>query len=166
MYRRRTLILLRAASALWFAAMAAFVELRLAPQGATPLPDTSLTGHTADGMAERASGMTDAGRTLFLGSYRLLDTVFPLLLALTLAVTGGLRHGWLGALALACALFDLAENATIARIVPLAPVPPGPDIVNRASLLTITQGATVLPATLAGAWLLAASLKGRPCGSP
>ncbi len=154
------------ASLLWFAAMAAFVEWRLGPQGATPLPDTSLTGHTADSLTAWAAGMTEAGRALVLGPYRLMDTVFPLLLALTLAITGGRRRWWLGALAGTYALLDLAENASIAAILGAAPAVPSADQVARASLLTIAKWITVIPATALGLWLFLTELRGKTCGSP
>lgn len=166
MRRRPLLIALWMASLLWFAAMAAFVAGRLGPQGATPLPDASLTGHSVDSLTAWAAGMTEAGRALFLGPYRLMDTVFPLLLALTLAVTGGRRRWWLGALAGAYALLDLAENASIAAILRAAPALPDADQVARASLLTIAKWAAVIPATGLGLWLLLTEPRGKTCASP
>ena len=166
MRRRPLLIALWMASLLWFAAMAAFVEWRLGPQGATPLPDTSLTGHTADSLMAWALDMTDRGRALVLGPYRLMDTVFPLLLALTLAVTGGRRRWWLGVLACAYALLDIAENASLAAILRAAPAAPGADEVARASALTIAKWITIMPAAGLGFWLLLTELRGKTCSSP
>ena len=161
MRRRTILIMLWAASLLWFAALAGFVELRLAPEGATPLPDISLTGHSAEALAAWMAGMSETGRALVLGPYRLMDTVLPLLLALTLAVTGGRRHWWLGAMGLGYAAFDLAENAAIAAMLRAAPAGPGPDQVALASTLTIAKWAMVLPALLLGLFLLLREMRAR-----
>ncbi len=166
MRRRPFLIALWTASLLWFVAMAAFVELRLAPQGATPLPDTSLTGHTTDSLTAWAAGMTDRGRALFFGPYRLMDTVFPLLLALTLAITGGRRHWWLGVLACTYALLDLAENASIAAMLRAAPAVPGAEQVARASALTIAKWIAVLLATGLGFRLFLTEVRDKTCSSP
>ena len=161
MRRRTILALLWTASALWFAALVGFVELRLAPEGATPLPDTSLRGHGAEALSAWMGGMSEEGRALVLGPYRLMDTVLPLLLALTLLVTGGRRHWWLGVLGLAYAAFDLAENATIAAMLHAAPTSPDPGQVALASALTIAKWALVLPAILLGLWLFLTQMRAR-----
>lgn len=166
MRRRPILIALWLASLCWFVAMAGFVEWRLAPQGATPLPDVSLTGHDADTLAAWMAGMTDSGRALVLGPRRVLDTVFPLLLALTLVMTGAWRHVWLGLAGLVYAGADLAENAAIAAMLRAWPAVPGTDAVALASGLTIAKWAIVIPVVVVGLWLFAKEMKGGACSSP
>ncbi|MGY6536360.1 MAG: hypothetical protein ACXIVG_13530 [Pararhodobacter sp.] len=166
MRRRPVLIALWLASLCWFLAMAGFVEWRLAPQGATPLPDVSLTGHDAERLVAWMAGMTDRGRALVLGPFRVLDTVFPLLLALTLVITGAARHVWLGLAGLAYAGADLAENAVIAAMLRAWPAAPGADAVALASALTIAKWVMVIPAVALGLWLFWKEVKGQPCSLP
>lgn len=160
MSRNTLVIALWVASALWFAGMTVFVQLRLAPEGATPLPDMRMIGYNANWLAGWMAGMSDAGRTLVLGPYRLADSVFPLLLASALVLTGGRRHWWLGVLGLGYAALDLAENAAIAAILRAAPVAPGIDDATRASAFTLGKWGILLLALPAGVVLLARRLKG------
>ena len=162
----RPLLALWAVTLVWFVAMVGFVEWRLAPEGAIPLPDTMILGYDAEWLAAWINAMTEAGRARVLGPYRLMDTVFPALLATALIATGGRRHWWLGAMALAYLALDLAENAAIAEIVRAAPMPPEPALpgsaqADRAAMLTLGKWALVAPSLLVAAWLMRARLKRR-----
>ena len=79
--------------------------------------DLRVTGYSADEARTYLAAMTPAGQALYLGWIRIIDTVIPILVMLTLCLP--LRHWhWAWTLpALAFAALDLAENSAVARLI-------------------------------------------------
>ncbi|MWD28100.1 hypothetical protein E0K89_011485 [Aquicoccus sp. SCR17] len=117
-------------------------------QGLMPL-DARIGGYDSEDVREFLAALSEYGRWLYLGPVRLLDTVFPplfgLLLALLIAVNGRL---WLSPVPFLYAAVDLWENAVVAGILRSGDARMAPTASN------LTQGKFALVAlSLAILWL-------------
>jgi len=140
-------------TALWYLAMIAAGVIWLRPEGGFPPLDARLIGYRPDAVEGWLAGLTDRGRVLLLGPFRWADTIFPLLLGATLALAAFmLDRRWLAALALIYIALDLSENAAIAAVLRAGPDGLDPAMVGRASGLTVSKWAVILPVLGATLW--------------
>ena len=138
-------------AAILFATLLVLTELYLSPEGLAPF-DARLFGYSSDEADAYLAALAASGGTaLYLGLFRALDTVFPLLL--TLAFLGALwvnTHGfWRGVrlVFVICPLVyltaDLWENARVAQILTVG-LPTSPEYVALTSMVTRAKWAAVL----------------------
>lgn len=138
----RILRTLAAAAAGMFAVLAAMSVGWLSPEGLSNF-DARVLGYDADDARTYLAVLPDSSRALYLGWFRLLDTVFPVLAALAI---GGIL--WLNTadwhilrrvvslgMVLAYLLMDLAENSVVGRILETGDLVDS-TLVGRASDLT------------------------------
>ena len=99
-----------------------------------------------------------SGREFYLNTQHVLDSIYPALLSVTLAV--GMVNllprcwGWvMAALSVAAGVFDLFENAIVARILNLTPEYITPELISTASSWTLAKSVST---TIASVVLIAA----------
>ena len=157
---RGALPLSAAASVVLFAALAVLSKGWLEPAGQV-IFDARLAGYGVAEAAAYLGALTEEGRKLYLGLYRVLDTLLPLCLSLTLALligqlcTGGrLLRALLLLLPLVYLGADLGENAAVAR---LLAAPGGVDAGRVAVASSLTQlkwlSLAACLMAIAGGWL-------------
>lgn len=117
--QRSALSLLAIAAAGVYAVLLFIGTMMMTPEAQGALPfDARILGYDAEEARAYLVALSDYGRWLYLGPVRLLDTVFPplfgLVLALLIAVNG---RPWLAPLALLYAGVDLWENAVVAEMI-------------------------------------------------
>jgi len=168
--KRGPVLLLIAATALAFGGQVLIYgpQLRAAAGGLAPF-DLRIGGYGAGAANDYLAALSGAGKTLYLGPVRLLDTLFPMLMAGVLLLPLG-RRAWrglaqglrvaLGLPALAYGLCDLGENAAISRLL-RADLPVDPEAVRLASLLTQAKFLTFGLAVLVALALLGLKRRGR-----
>lgn len=138
----RTLRTLAAVAAGMFAVLAVMSLGWLSPEGLSNF-DARLLGYDADDARAYLAVLPESSRALYLGWFRTLDTVFPVLASLA---TGGIL--WLSTadwhilqlvvslgMVLAYLMMDLAENSVVGRIIERDD-PVDAALANRASDLT------------------------------
>lgn len=104
----------------FFALLAWYIVPALVADASGGLPfDLRVDGYDLEEARAYLAALSPAGTALYLGMARLADTLFPILLTLTLCLP--LRgRGQLWFLpALAYGIFDLAENVAVARLLRL-----------------------------------------------
>lgn len=144
-----------------FVALLVITGRALTPDGLAPF-DSRFTGYSAEEARKYMAALARVqGTETYLGVFRALDTVFPVLLALTFlgaiwVNTGALGLPWRVLLVAAPALYlytDLFENARVAQMLVA-----GPDVasglVRKASTLTQVKWICVAAslATIVAAW--------------
>ncbi len=94
-----------------------------------------------------------SGRDFYLNTQQLLDSFYPVLLSITLAI--GLVNlvprywGWIAAtIAVLAGIFDYLENATVAKMLSIAPTHLTPDLVSSASNWTLAKSVSTTIASL------------------
>ena len=116
---------------------------RLTAETAGLLPfDLRAMGYSYGDAQAYLTAITPAGQALYLGPIRLNDTIFPILLTLTLCLP--LRRWYWGYClpALAYGILDLAENWAVARLIQTGPQVDGGSVAL-ASALTMAKFAAV-----------------------
>lgn len=136
---------LAALTALWFVAIALWSFLAISAEAwYQPILDARPFGYDLESARLFLQGLSPLGKARYLGPMRVLDSVFPLLLAVTLA-TGAVRYGrgWLPWAVTICAAvgaaFDYVENAAIAGLLRLGSEGVDAAAVLTASALTVTK---------------------------
>ena len=127
------------------AALASYLVLisllapRLAAETAGLMPfDLRAFGYSVADAQAYLTAMTPTGRVLYLGPIRLNDTIFPILMTLTLCLPLRRWH-WAWSLpALAYGVLDLAENWAVARLIRTGPQVDGGSVAL-ASALTMAK---------------------------
>lgn len=140
MSTRTALWALAAATAAAYAALIWIGVTRLMPEaGGQPPFDLRVTGYDVAEARAYLEALTDAGRRLWTGPIRWLDTVFPLLTgALVAALIWRLGRPWLAPVPFAYTAADLWENARVREMIAAGPEGVTPDMVEGAS--AVTQG--------------------------
>ena len=147
---------------LCFAALTVLTLGWLQPEGLAPF-DSRLAGYSPEDARSYLAALPPEARALYLGPFRMLDTLFPVLLAATLAgLTWRLseaRHTLLRAALMLLPLdylaADLAENAKVAQILAFGPEAPDLLIAVASRLTQFKWGALALSlVALAVLWLL------------
>ena len=98
----------------------ALPQVQAAAGGLEPF-DLRWSGYDLTAARAFLTALSAAGRALYLGPVRLIDTAFPILLTLTLCLPLRGRPPVWFLPALACGLLDLAENMTVARLLQIGP---------------------------------------------
>lgn len=153
---RRGLTLLTLLTAIAFATLAGFAELRLRAEGMGVF-DARLLGYGAAEARAYLAALSAEQIALYQSQFRLADTAFPALLALVLLLwfRRGARGGVRLALTLAVALYlaaDYTENMLIGRLLDL-----GPEGITEPSVATaslFTQAKWAILAVCVGAAVL------------
>lgn len=158
--------LLAALSVASFGALVWYSVMVLKPSAGGLLPfDERVLGYTFDDAKAYLTALSNGGRAVYLVEVRILDTVFPIFLALYLGylamhLAGDWMHPWSRMIlvlpAAGYVLMDLCENALVAEILRAGPQGITTDMVALASEFTVTKWFLVLvsfgvPAVL---WLL------------
>lgn len=142
---RRAYLVLLAIMAVDYAILVTWGSARLGAQsGGLPPFDLRLTGYGLDAATFYLRALTPAGAAFYLGTIRLLDTVFPVTCTLALGVAiwhrgRGLATWFRGGLSLLAPLYgalDLLENAATAGLLRAGPEAVTAAAVARASILT------------------------------
>ena len=127
---------------------------RLSAETAGLMPfDLRAVGYSHSDAQAYLTAMTPAGQALYLGPIRLNDTVFVLLMTLTLCLP--LRRWPWGYCvpALAYGLLDLAENWAVARLIETGPQVDGGSVALASALTTAKFAAVLVALVLALAGL-------------
>jgi hypothetical protein len=120
---QRALWLSGGAAAVAYVALIAVGQIMVTVEAAGLAPfDLRIGGYTEADAAIYLAALSEAGRAAYLGPVRVLDTIFPVLFALFLALLSRAvwaRGGWVLAASLPALylLFDLWENARVAAMV-------------------------------------------------
>ena len=88
--------------------------------GAMPF-DMRIFGYSTAEAHAYLKALSPAGAALYLGAARMNDTIFPILLSLTLCLPLTRRPVWWALPALGYGLADLAENWAVARLIRTGP---------------------------------------------
>ncbi|MEJ6393637.1 hypothetical protein V8J82_10245 [Gymnodinialimonas sp. 2305UL16-5] len=127
-----------------------FVELIPGSGGALPL-DARLIGYSVDEARAYLAALTAPARAIYLNDMRVLDTIFPVCLAVFLAapMIWALRGVWraLALLPIAFLLADLGENAQIAAL--LRTDEPSDAMIAAASTMTRVKFALLIASAIA-----------------
>lgn len=146
----RFIILLTLATAAVYAALLFQGVVRMTPEaGGLPPFDVRIGGYGEDEARAYLAALSDEGKRLLLGPVRTLDTIFPpmlgLLLALLIFVNGRV---WLALVPFGYTAADLWENATVGAMVVANDPAMGPAASN------LTQGKyALLILSLAILWM-------------
>ncbi|MGC1503073.1 MAG: hypothetical protein WA782_02930 [Sulfitobacter sp.] len=155
----RILKITGAVSAVLFVFLAILGKVWLQPQGFAVF-DAHFGGYSVEAAREYLAALEEAGRTgLYLGLFRGVDTVFPLLLTFTLAgviwtQARGMPGVVRGVIALTpCVYFglDLAENAAVAHLLHFGPQVSAGAILQ-ASAYTLAKWICLTLAMLLAVW--------------
>lgn len=112
--------------------------------------DARITGYNQADATAYLAELTDEGRAIILGPLRILDTIFPVLLGLLLALIIWVNgRPYLAILPFGYTAVDLWENATVGRMI----AENAPEMADRASNLTQGKYALLLLA-VAVAWMV------------
>jgi hypothetical protein len=143
------------------AALASYLVLilllvpRLSAETAGMLPfDLRALGYSAEDAHAYLGAMTPAGQALYLGPIRLNDTIFPILLMLTLCLSQWRWHWAFSLPALAYGLVDLAENRAVARLIRTGPQVDSASVALASALTMAKYAAVTLAIGLALAGLV------------
>jgi hypothetical protein len=118
-----------------------------AAAGNRPAFDLQPFGYSFAEASEFLTALSPEGRGLYRGTQLWLDTFYPPLFGLFIALglwiiaptQGGRLQKLLPLLGLPVAVFDLLENHFVARLLDAAAATPGQDVVQAASLMTILK---------------------------
>ena len=156
-----------ALTAAYFVGMAGWTTLAISAEADWQLLfDARLAGYSFEAAQRFLGILSEVGLARYLGFARLLDTVFPALLAVSL-IWGVCRfYGWRAALgislvAVLAALLDWRENAAIAEMLRAGPDGIDEALVARASLLSIFKWICYGVALLGFAWGAVSELRKR-----
>ena len=128
-----------------------------AAAGGLPVFDLRIGGYTFEEAKTYLAALTPEGRDIYLGPVRLIDTIFPGLLAATLyCALVVLLRPWLGSnarfvaiLPIVPAIFDWLENAAVAAMLRAGADGVTPEMVETASRWTVVKWWTDIPVLLA-----------------
>ena len=127
-------------------------KISLMAGGAVPF-DMRPGGYSFEEAVAFVSALSPSGRDFYLNTQHLLDSFYPALLSITLAI--GLitlvpRYwGWtMAVIAVMAGIFDYLENASVAQILSLAPDYITPSMVSTASNWTVAKSVSTTVASI------------------
>lgn len=103
--------------------------------------------------------LSPSGAALYLGAVRLTDTIFPILLALTLCLPLSRWPAWWSLPALAYGVSDLAENWAVARLIRTGPAVDSGSVALASALTEVKFALVAVALVLAAAGLVSLALR-------
>ena len=131
--------------------------------GAMPF-DLRVFGYSRADAHAYLQALSPAGARLYLGPVRLADTLFPILLSLTLCLPLYRWRAWWALPALAYGISDLAENWAVARLVRTGPAVDSGSVVLASALTEAKFALVAVALMLAAAALVSLALARRRRG--